>query len=515
VKLSLPLLLVVFVLGACRSVPVPPPTAALPANLTSALSQAHTEVGAGHLGRAWVLVANQAESSDEKTAFLASVRSGLQDQLTAAQAKGASRHAEDLEATLALMSTGHWLPPAPVAETPAPGDPSRWLQGTATVFVDRGLSVNDGAARADVVLGSGFFISTDGLLLTNNHVIASMVDPKARVAARMWVALPDSKGIRTPARVVGWDRNLDLALIKVETVPKYVFTLGAGPDPLPGQKLQAIGSPGGLEQTITAGIASAQKRPLLPVGDVIQIDVPVNPGNSGGPLLDESGRVVGVVFAGIADFRGVNFAIPASLVQKDLPRLKLGGASVLPWLGLGLQEDEKGLEVIYVTPGSPGDGAGVRVGDRLTGVAGVPVTETGDAQTRLLDFGTDAVVPLDLTRDGKPLVLWSTLARRPEFPLEDAARKDLVIKLVPLVLGAQVKDVDKGTDRAFEVTQVWPGTSADDLTLVPGDRLEVTQWSVNTKDHTLRTAWSLHRQADKGQSAMVKMDLDAALHSFL
>src|SRR6185369_12168457 len=130
---------------------------------------------------------------------------------------------------------------------------------------------------------------------------------------------------------------------------------------------------------------------LLAVGEVLQIDVAVNPGNSGGPLVDNKGRVVGVVFAGIRDFQGVNFAIPVSLVQKDLPRLRSGGKAVLPWLGLGIQEDHRGLEVNYVAPRSPSDWAGLRVGDRLTSVAGTQVSDLGDAQVRLLDFGTDAV----------------------------------------------------------------------------------------------------------------------------
>ena len=383
------------------------------------------------------------------------------------------------------------------------------------MFINRGLRLEGGGAYSDVVLGSGFFISSDGELLTNHHVIESMVDPKDSISSRLWVALPDSKGIRTPARVVGWDRNLDLALLKVETKPRYVFTLGAGPDPFPGEKLQAIGSPGGLEQTITAGIASAQKRALLALGAVIQIDVPVNHGNSGGPLLDSSGQVVGVVFAGIANFRGVNFAIPASLVQKDLPRLRVGGAAILPWVGLGLQEDQAGLEVIYVSPRSPGEAAGIRVGDRLTGVAGVPVKEIDVAQVRLLDFGTDALIPLELIRSGKPLVLWTTLEPRPEFPLEEAARKDLVAKVMPLAFGAEVKDAGKGGDRKFTVTKVWLGSASDDLSLVEGDSVEVRQWVVNAKEHLLQTEWTIRPKNGKGQSADVKQQIETAVREFL
>jgi S1-C subfamily serine protease len=500
-------------LMGCQSVPVPPPSAARPASLSAALAQAQTELKANRLGSAWVLAANQDGRSEEKAAFLRSVQAAFDKKLK--EAKGETRRTQDLEATVSLMATGHWEPPVPTPTASLSTVPSQWLQGTVTVFVDRGLRLEDGAAVPDIVLGSGFFVSADGYLLTNHHVIESMVDPKASIGARLSVALPDSKGIRIPARVVGWDRNLDLALLKVDYKPPYVFTLGTGPDPIPGQKLQAIGSPGGLEQTLTEGIASSQRRPLLSMGEVIQIDVAVNPGNSGGPLLDSSGQVVGIVFAGIQGFQGVNFAIPASLVQKDLPRLQVGGAAVLPWVGLGLQEDEKGLEVLYISPLSPGNWAGIQVGDRLTGVAGVPVKEINEAQVRLLDFGTDAVIPLDLIRDGKPLVLWTTLEQRPEFPLEDASRKDLVAKVIPLAFGVVVKDVGKGTDRSFTVVKVWPGSAAEDLSLSEGDSLDVLQWVVNLKDHSLRTDWKVKRKVGKGQEEVVKMALPLAVREFL
>lgn len=502
-------------LAACQSPPVPPPMAARPGTLSTALVQAQTEVQAHRWGPAWVLVANRDEPSDQRAQFLGSVQTGLETQLAEARTKGDPRVVEDLEATLALMKTGHWDAPAPVATTPASTDPTKWLEGTATVFVDRGLQVQDGSAVPGIVLGSGFFISADGLLITNHHVIEAKVDPKEGIGAKLWVALPDAKGVKTPAKVVGWDRNLDLALLKVETKPPYVFSLSTLGDPDPGQRLQAIGSPGGLEQTLTSGIASAEKRPLLALGEVLQIDVPVNPGNSGGPLLDESGRVVGVVFAGIASFQGVNFAIPAALVQKELPRLKVGGAAVIPWMGLGLQEDAAGLEVGYVAPQSPGDWAGVQVGDRLTDVAGVPVTEIAAAQVRLLDFGTSAVIPLGILRNGKPLTVWTTLDPRPDFPLEIAAKKDLVARVLPLAFGAVVQPKNPGDDRVFTVTKTWAGSTADDLSLVEGDSIEVLRWDVNPKDHSLAAVWKLNRKNGKDPGAIIKMEMTTALHTFL
>jgi S1-C subfamily serine protease len=459
------------------------------------LDRARTAVAEGAWGRAWVLVANRAEASDQKTALLADLEADFAREQASAQARGEARKARDLGATLALVRTGTWeAPPPPEAAAAAPSAPAQWLQGTATVVVNKGLKVENGSAQPDIVIGSGFFVSPQGLLLTNHHVIESEVEPGASPSSRLSVRLPGSKGERLPAKVVGWDKNLDLALLKVEYKPPYVFSLSTGADPLPGQRLQAIGSPGGLEASLTEGIVSAAARPLLALGEVLQIDVAVNPGNSGGPLVDAQGRVVGVIFAGIRDFQGVNFAIPASLVRRVYPLLEAGGRISLPWVGLGLQEDAQGVEVLYVVPRGPADEAGIRVGDRLTGVAGTPVKEIAQAQVRLLDFGTDAVVPLDLVRDGKPLRLWSTVAIRPDLPLKDAALKDLTSRVFPLAFGAVVEDMAQGVDRSFRVKRIWPGTPAEELGLSENDPIEVVDWVVDTKNEAVSTQWKIKRR---------------------
>jgi len=480
--------------SGCRTMPVAPASAVLPVNLPSALEKAQIEVKEGHWGSAWILVANQSGSSPEKQGFLDTVQTGLDRERERAVGEGKSRKARDLEATLALIRTGSWNPVEVSPSDPEDSKPSQWLKGTATVVVNKGLKVENGAAQPDIVIGSGFFISADGYLLTNHHVIESEVEPGTSSSSKLSIRLPGSKGERLPAKVVGWDRNLDLALLKVEYKPEFIFSLGTGPDPIPGQRLQALGSPGGLESTLTEGIVSAVQRPLLAVGEVLQIDVAVNPGNSGGPLVDSRGRVVGIVFAGIRDFQGVNFAIPASLVRKVLPRLKEGGRAVLPWMGLGMMEDPRGLEVVYVTPRGPGDWAGVRIGDRLTAVAGIPVKEVVDAQVRLLDFGTDAIVPLDFERDGKPMRLWSTLSSRPDFPLKEAALNDLASRVLPVAFGVVVDDLANGVDRSFRVKRVWPGTAAEELSLAENDPLEVLDWVADTKNQVLITRWKVKRR---------------------
>ena len=507
--------LIGLVLVGCRGVAVAPAPADHPVTLPSALERAQAEVQAGRWGSAWTLVANQPDGSEEKQGFLDSVTEALAHEREQAAGQGKLRQVEDLDATLSFIKTGSWTPPTVSVPDPVDSKPEQWLKGTATVVVNKGLKVENGTSQPDIVIGSGFFVTPDGFLLTNHHVIESEVEPGTSASSRLSIRLPGSKGERLPAKVVGWDRNLDLALLKAEYKPEFVFSLGTGADPVPGQRLQALGSPGGLESTLTEGIVSAVQRPLLAVGEVLQIDAAVNPGNSGGPLVDSRGRVVGVVFAGIRDFQGVNFAIPASLVRKILPRLQEGGRAVLPWIGVGLMEDPEGLEIVYVSPRGPADWAGMRVGDRVLSVAGVPVKELADAQVRLLDFGTDAVIPFDLARDGKPLRLWSTLAPRPDYPLQDAAMNDLTGRVLPVAFGLVVEDLGQGIDRSFRVKKVWPGTAAEQLGLAENDPLEVLDWVADKKNQVLITRWKFKRRLGGYLESYVQLAVPFSSRLFL
>ncbi len=232
--------------ASCRSVPVAPTAAQVPTNLPSALERGRSELAAGNWGTAWSLVANQAGSNDDKTRFLQKVQEAMDKERVKAMSTGLTRRALDLEASLALIEKGNWTPAPLNSPAVSSSTPADWLKGTATVVVNRGLRVENGSAQPDIVIGSGFFISNDGYLLTNHHVIESEVEPGPSVSSRLSIRLPGSKGERLPAKVVGWDRNLDLALLKTEYKPDYVFSLSTGLDPIPGQRLQALGSPAGL-----------------------------------------------------------------------------------------------------------------------------------------------------------------------------------------------------------------------------------------------------------------------------
>ena len=177
----------------------------------------------------------------------------------------------------AMKERGFAVPAAADMDS-APSFP-RMISGTVTILVDRGIKVEKGVGFPDRVIGSGFFIDKRGYILTNHHVIESEVDPKYKGYSRLFIRLSESPaGERIPAKVVGYDKAFDLALIKTEITPEYVFGGWSGQTLTPGDRIFAIGSPAGLEKTITSGIISAMGRRLLQVGDSMQVDVPLNPG---------------------------------------------------------------------------------------------------------------------------------------------------------------------------------------------------------------------------------------------
>ncbi|MFP4372803.1 MAG: trypsin-like peptidase domain-containing protein [Spirochaetaceae bacterium] len=349
-------------------------------------------------------------------------------------------------------------------------EPSEMMSGTATVWVDRGIKVEDGVGSADRVVGSGFFIDRRGYLITNYHVIESEVDPTYEGYSRLFVRLPEAPQNRVPARVVGYDRIFDVALLKIEVDPPYVFSFTNVRTLRTGARIFAIGSPGGLESSITSGIISATNRRFLQLGDALQVDVPVNPGNSGGPLVDEDGQVVGIVFAGLEQFEGVNFAIPSFWVQHFLPDLYTEGEVVHPWIGVAVHESRKGLEVIYVAPGSPAASAGLQEGDILTGIGGWNPGKIGDAQKILLEREPGALVGVEWTRDDEEMSGYVALGERPWSPVEEALKVHEVDDLFPVLFGMQAEDISSLPWQSnYVITRVYNGETADETGLSEQD----------------------------------------------
>ncbi|MFW5718501.1 MAG: S1C family serine protease, partial [Spirochaetota bacterium] len=348
--------------------------------------------------------------------------------------------------------------------------PVEMSEGVVTIWVNRGIRLERGMGIPDRVIGSGFFVDPRGYLVTNYHIISSEVDPEYEGYSRLYVKLPSDPDTRIPARVVGYSRIFDVALLKVEVDAPYVFSFTDIRSLEPGSDIVAIGSPGGLENSITSGIISAVGRRFLQMGDAMQMDVPVNPGNSGGPLLDRQGRLVGVVFAGIEQFEGVNFAIPSYWIHTFLPDLYTEGPVALPWIGVAVERAAEGLEVTYVASGSPAEEAGILAGDVLSTFGEWPARDIAAAQSFLLRREPGSLVEVGWLRDGDTLSGVVSLVERPASPVEQALEADLHDRLYPVLFGMRVERTGGFSLRqSYRVTHVYPGSIADETGISSGD----------------------------------------------
>lgn len=360
--------------------------------------------------------------------------------------------------------------------------PVNMVDGTVTVWVNRGIRLEAGIGYADRVIGSGFFVDPRGYIITNHHVISSEVDPEYEGYSRLYVRLPSAPETRIPARVIGYDRIFDIALLKVEIDAPYVFSLTNIRALEPGSRIIAIGSPGGLENSISSGIISATSRRFLQLGDAMQVDVPINPGNSGGPLLDERGSLVGIVFAGIEQFEGVNFAIPSFWIHPFLSRLYDGGEVTHPWIGVAVQQvagtagEAAGLQVIYVAQDSPAEAIGIGVGDVITKIGEWDVEKIGSAQRVLLSYEAGSLIEVTWRRsdvgDATEATVTATVAldERPFSPVEEALERDLPERVYPVLFGMSVERAGLTMlGRQYSVSRVYPGLVADETGITPGD----------------------------------------------
>jgi serine protease Do len=327
-------------------------------------------------------------------------------------------------------------------------------------------------------LGSGFLIDDDGFIVTNNHVIED--------ADQIKVILADDKEF--DAELVGRDPKTDLALIRIEGAKNLKpLELGNSEKLKVGTWVVAIGSPFGLEQTVTAGIVSAKGRIIGsgPYDDFIQTDASINPGNSGGPLLNMDGEVVGINTAIIASGQGIGFAIPINLAKGIIDQLKDKGEVTRGWLGVGIQDltpelaeyyglkAEKGVLVTQVFEGDPADKAGIKVNDVILSVDGQNVTTGRELSAMIANTPVGNQTKIDLIRDGKKKALTVTLAKR-----DDDEKTVAVQGRDNDELGIEVTDLDSDIARRFGidgkesgvlVTDVKDDSLARDADVRPGD----------------------------------------------
>jgi S1-C subfamily serine protease len=261
--------------------------------------------------------------------------------------------------------------------------------------------------------GSGFLFTPDGFLLTNHHVV--------RGSGRLRVRLNDGREVA--GRVVGADPWTDVAVVQADASGLPHATLGVSSELRVGQLVVAIGSPFGFDSTVTAGVVSALGRSLRSitghlVDNVIQTDAALNPGNSGGPLLDSQGRVVGINTAIIPSAQGICFAIPIDMARRIIPQLMQHGRIIRGYLGLHGRDvpiprmvrrqfqlaQESGVEVFGLEANGPAAQAGMREGDLIVGLADQAIAGLDDLQKRMSEIPVGIPAELVLLRGGRRLV---------------------------------------------------------------------------------------------------------------
>jgi S1-C subfamily serine protease len=280
-----------------------------------------------------------------------------------------------------------------------------------------------GDPRVQGGAGSGFVITPDGYVLTNNHVIHG--------AGAIEVLFAD--GSTAPADVVGADPDTDTALVRAHTGRLTPVELGDSDALRVGQLVVAMGNPFGLQATVTTGVVSALRRTLRAttgrlIEDIIQTDAALNPGNSGGALLDSRGRVIGVNTAIIAGANATGFAIPINTAKRVIPDLMREGRVVRGYLGLAGQtvpfpkaaaaryglSIPAGVQIVHIVPGGPAEQAGLRAGDVMLSVDGKDAPSV-DAIHRILDGGSiGREARLRVLRRGEVIDAAITPSRRPE-----------------------------------------------------------------------------------------------------
>jgi len=360
-------------------------------------------------------------------------------------------------------------------------------------------------------LGSGFVIDKNGLILTNNHVVAKATSIKIKFG----------NGKVYNAKIVGRDPKTDLALVKVKPGKDF-------PDPVKlgnsdairvGDWVMAVGNPFGLGQTVTAGIISAKGRIIGagPYDDFLQTDAAINPGNSGGPLFNMQGAVVGINTAIIRRGQNIGFAIPISIAKKLLPQLKKGKV-IRGWLGVGVQDltpelarsfgvkTDQGVLISNVFSGSPADKAGFKQGDIIISFNGEKIKNGHDISRLVAATKPDISVPVKIIRNGQKKVLKVTIGIMSQGGKRASNRK------VKDSWGMEVQDITPALgerlgmnpgEKGVVIAEVHPGSPASNAGLRPGDIiLEVNRKKIgNIKDY-----YNVLREAknEKGLLLLIK-----------
>jgi serine protease Do len=423
-----------------------------------------------------------------------------------------------VEPAVVNISTTQKIEKRPQARRPRGQQPPDPFQDFFDRFFD---SPDDGGSAAERSLGSGVIVDKKGFILTNNHVVDG--------ATKIQVQLNGDRKLYT-AHVIGTDEETDLAVIKIDAERDLpTATLGNSDGVQVGDWVLAIGSPFGLQATVTAGIVSAKDRTNVgkQLQRFLQTDAAINPGNSGGPLVDMAGQVVGIntaIITGGRGYEGVGFALPSNAAIGVYNQIVTKGKVTRGSIGVKFQEEQGtnpvslkelgapyGVILEYVQPGGPADAAGIKSGDVVTSVNGNPVRTGNDLVNPILQTPVGGKVRLGYVRDGKTHEASVTVGDRAqifgdqvgsnndrpgaEFPAEFGLRVD---ELTP----DRARRLGMESVRGVVVTDVEPASFADDIGAVRGDVIvEVNRQPVSSVADYRREVAKLKA----GQNAIFKV----------
>ncbi len=333
--------------------------------------------------------------------------------------------------------------------------------------------------------GSGFIITTDGYIMTNNHVVgeADEIDVKL------------SDGRKFTAKVIGTDPKSDVAVIKIDAKNLPVIPLGDSEKLEVGEWVLAIGNPFGLAHTVTVGVVSAKGRSHLGINDYedfIQTDAAINPGNSGGPLINIRGEVVGMntaIFSRSGGSMGIGFAIPVNMAKAVKDQLIKNGKVIRGWLGVIIQDiddelaksfdlkNSEGVLVAEVSPDSPAARGGLKQGDVILRLNGTPVNDVGELRNKIALTTPGTKVKFDILRNGKKKTIKVKIGEQPDSRLVSKVNHKLLGKL-GLVVQELTADLAQqfgyAEGQGVLVAEVEPGSPAAGVGIRPGQLIEET-----------------------------------------